>query len=69
VSIENVIGSAYSDEIRGDDLANRVWGGSGDDAVDLAAGDDSVRGGPGTDLGDGGAGTDSCVVEVPIACE
>jgi hypothetical protein len=36
---------------RGDDLANRVYGGSGDDAVDLAAGDDSVRGGPGTDLG------------------
>ncbi len=69
ISIEDIMGSQYSDYVRGDDLRNVVHGLGGDDSVELAGGDDHVGGGLGTDLGDGGAGTDTCVVEVRNACE
>ncbi len=49
-SIENVIGSAYDDELRGDAGANRLTG---------AGGDDTLEGGDGADTLDGGAGTDT----------
>jgi VCBS repeat-containing protein len=65
--IENVIGSAYDDDIEGNDLANVFDGGAGNDFLRGAGGDDTLYGGDGSDilkgqagddLIDGGAGTD-----------
>lgn len=48
-SIENVVGGAGNDRITGNDLANRLRGGAGDDLFDGLGGADHH------DLGDGGA--------------
>lgn len=69
LSIENLVGSPFSDDLRGDDEPNDVLAGEGDDVIELAGGDDSVDGGPGTDIADGGPGTDTCLVEIASACE
>ena len=65
--IENVTGSAYDDDIEGNDVANVFDGGAGNDFLRGAGGDDTLYGGDGSDilkgqagddLIDGGAGTD-----------
>ena len=47
--IENIIGSAYNDVIRGDAGANRFQGGAGADTLNGGAGHDRLSGGPGAD--------------------
>ena len=56
--IENVVGSAHDDTITGDDLRNRIEGGTGADTIDGGADDDEIEGGAGGDTMDGGTGTD-----------
>ncbi|WP_420546824.1 Ig-like domain-containing protein [Curvivirga sp.] len=48
--IENIIGSGFSDSLKGDDQDNKLEGG---------AGDDSLIGGAGSDILDGGTGEDT----------
>ena len=47
--IENIIGSAYNDVLRGDDGVNVITGGEGDDIIDGGDGGDIIDGGEGTD--------------------
>lgn len=70
VAIENAIGSALADVLRGNDFANVLAGGDGDDVLDGRGGDDRLSGGNGKDLFrvesgrktiDGGAGDDTVV--------
>jgi Ca2+-binding RTX toxin-like protein len=59
--IENVWGSSYDDSLTGDDGANFLRAGHGDDHLDGAGGDDEL---------DGGAGADECVAgETLTDCE
>ncbi|MES2550984.1 MAG: hypothetical protein V4630_15015, partial [Pseudomonadota bacterium] len=67
VSIEGIIGSAFSDQLTGDSLANRIDGvdghdrlngGAGSDSLFGGFGNDSLLGGSGADLLDGGIGRD-----------
>jgi Ca2+-binding RTX toxin-like protein len=67
VSIENVTGSAFNDQLFGNDNANLLVGGDGHDNLSGAggadslsgdAGNDSLTGGGGDDVIDGGAGFD-----------
>lgn len=69
ISLENIVGSAYPDDLRGDELANVFSGMGGDDVMDMRGGDDVADGGDGTDTADGGDGTDQCTVEFAYACE
>lgn len=59
VSIENLIGSAFSDNLRGDDGANVLTGGAGDDRLFGRGGDDVLIGGAGADLLNGYSGNDT----------
>ncbi len=52
---ENVIGSAYSDQIVGSDQPNEIFGGPGDDSIEGSGGDDTIAGGDGDDTLIGGA--------------
>lgn len=56
--IENVRGSAYSDELVGDDEVNYLAGGEGNDGLWGGAGDDTLEGGLGADRLFGGSGAD-----------
>ena len=58
ISIENVIGSAGSDDITGSADANEIDGGDGDDTINGGAGDDMLYGGRGADILNGGDGND-----------
>ena len=49
IDLENVIGSAYRDDLRGDGGANSLEGGAGDDALDGGPGRDAISGGAGAD--------------------
>ena len=60
-SIENLLGSAHADELRGDGGANRIDGGVGNDTLIGRAGDDTLQGRGGTDYLDGGSGHDRLV--------
>ncbi|RBP96849.1 Ca2+-binding RTX toxin-like protein [Rhodobacter sp. 140A] len=53
--------AASVSEVLGDDLANRIEGGSGPDRLDGRGGDDTLFGGPGNDILIGGAGADRMV--------
>ena len=66
--IENILGSAFDDELTGDVEKNRIEGGDGEDEIDGDAGDDTllggadddtIAGGDGRDELDGGTGTDT----------
>lgn len=67
-SIEGLLGSFYSDTLRGNDLANLIGGGSGgadslfgfggNDSLDGGSGGDSLEGGLDDDVLRGGAGND-----------
>ena len=48
-SIEHLVGSRHDDVLRGDDQANRLEGGSGDDTLYGGAGNDALDGGAGAD--------------------
>lgn len=50
ISIEHVIGSAFNDFIAGDQHANRLEGGAGNDTLRGGSGDDGLEGGEGDDL-------------------
>ena len=49
-SFENIIGSRYDDNLRGDERANTLTGGVGADTLDGGEGDDILVGGAGTDI-------------------
>ena len=57
-SIENIFGSQYADELRGDSDRNVIWGWSGDDTIYGRAGDDHLEGSNGDDLLSGSTGND-----------
>jgi serralysin len=59
VSIENVIGTNYGDNITMGDGANTIDAGSGDDMLDGGEGADTLMGGAGNDILHGGLGADS----------
>jgi len=59
VSIENLVGSAYADELIGNDLANDLQGRDGDDLIKGGAGADALLGEGGNDVLHGGDGADS----------
>jgi len=48
-SIENLIGSAYADQLTGNTGANSLGGGAGNDTLDGGAGSDTLAGGDGSD--------------------
>ena len=58
VSIERLRGSAFDDVLTGDDLANVVFAGDGNDLLSGGGGNDSIRGWRGNDVVDGGPGDD-----------
>lgn len=58
VDIENLLGSAFNDILRGDDAINVLNGSAGDDSLYGRGGNDRLIGGAGADLLDGGAGFD-----------
>ncbi len=53
-NFENVRGSAYDDDLTGNDAANKLWGLAGDDDIDGAGGNDMIEGGAGADELNGG---------------
>lgn len=61
VSIENVLGSAQSDILNGNDSANKLWGSFGDDYVFGQGGNDLLDGDYGDDTIIGGAGNDTLI--------
>ena len=58
-NFENVIGSAYDDELTGDVGVNILEGGAGDDTLIGGGGGDTLEGGDGDDTLIGGAGSDT----------
>ena len=57
--IENVVGSAYDDDIYGNALANDLSGNGGNDLLSGRGGDDFIDGGSGNDFLYGGIGADT----------
>ena len=59
-SIENLIGSFFDDTLRGDNSANQLNAGAGNDVIEARGGDDVIIAGlgNGADRYDGGTGTD-----------
>ncbi len=49
-SIENILGSAYSDILTGDGQSNTIFGGAGNDVLDGDSGADTLLGGSGNDV-------------------
>lgn len=69
-TLENVIGSSYSDTLMGNAGSNWLAGLDGNDSLIGNNGKDLLEGGNGADSGNGGSGTDSCrSVEAPTSCE
>lgn len=68
--IDNVDGSRFDDDLRGDSKGNYIFGGSGDDAMYGRGGFDTLFGDSGHDLGSGGPDRDSCDpdIELMISC-
>ena len=61
-NIEQVIGSAFSDNLDGDARANKLIGGGAGDTLDGFAGSDTLDGGLGGDILRGGEGNDLYIV-------
>lgn len=58
ISVENILGSNFSDTLIGDGGANRVAGGAGDDTILGGSGNDRLLGDAGSDTLTGGRGRD-----------
>ena len=58
-SIEKISGSSFGDVIAGDDNANRLYGGGGNDTISAKGGNDFLGGGAGADIVSGGSGSDT----------
>ena len=58
-SIENLIGSAFDDTLRGTSTRNIITGGDGDDIMNGRAGNDILEGGRGADFMNGSTGNDT----------
>ncbi len=56
VSIENVVGSAFNDQLTGNGDTNRLNGGAGNDVLSGGGGNDILIGGAGADALNGGSG-------------
>ncbi len=56
--IENLVGSAFADQLRGDGNANRLSGGAGDDLLAGGRGNDTLVAGAGIDVLQGGLEAD-----------
>jgi len=69
VLFENVLGSQFPDDLRGDAGRNGLFGGASDDLLNGREGDDFLDGQDGVDIGEGGVGADACLVEVRFTCE
>ena len=67
--IENVIGSANDDILKGNGIDNVLTGGRGDDTLRGRKGNDKLIGGKGSDFANGGSGTDVCRAETELFCE
>lgn len=63
ISIENLYGSSYADDLRGDSGDNFLLGSDGNDTLSGGAGNDSLDGGLGGDSMIGGAGNDTYFVD------
>ncbi len=61
VSIEDLAGSRFDDQLSGNSAANRLLGNAGDDILNGASGDDVLNGGSGDDRLVGGAGNDRLI--------
>jgi len=59
--VENAVGSAWADRLRGDAGANSLFGGDGDDTLEGRDGDDVLSGERGDDILTGGGGADTFV--------
>ena len=59
VSIENLLGSRFDDNLTGDAVGNRIAGGQGADTLNGGGGNDDLRGNDGADVINGGDGNDS----------
>lgn len=57
-NIENVSGTSYGDDLRGNKYANWLWGEEGNDALSGGRGDDFIEGSQDADIMTGGAGHD-----------
>ena len=60
-NIENVQGTKFNDVLTGDNYANSLDAGLGNDTLNGGAGDDTLNGGGGTDTLNGGTGNDLLV--------
>lgn len=58
-NVENLVGSAFGDVLRGNTNANLLSGGAADDSLYGEDGSDTLHGGAGNDRLDGGAGIDT----------
>jgi Ca2+-binding RTX toxin-like protein len=58
-TIEGVMGTSFTDVLRGDGVANRFYGGQSVDQLYGLAGDDLLQGGRGSDALNGGDGNDA----------
>ncbi|MGE5176998.1 MAG: calcium-binding protein [Hyphomicrobiales bacterium] len=68
-SVEILIGGQKGDTLTGNDLANWIYGGPGNDKLFGLGGNDMLDGQAGTDTVDGAADTDTCVAETRANCE
>jgi serralysin len=59
IAVENLYGSNFNDNLRGNAGANTIWGGTGNDILHGRAGNDTLNGGDGNDVLIGGLGRDS----------
>jgi Ca2+-binding RTX toxin-like protein len=57
--VENAIGGAGDDDIYGNEMANMLWGGDGNDFIDGRFGNDWIEGGAGNDALTGNLGADT----------
>lgn len=58
-SVEGIIGTKYDDDIYGNEVANTLNGGAGNDLISGRGGDDTINGGNGNDFIYGGTGKDT----------
>ena len=61
ISIENLVGTDFNDDLRGNADANNLTGGEGNDRLNGRAGDDRIVAGAGSDTLQGDAGSDRLI--------